>query len=198
MPLKLVALSLFLSLVIGCTCPCQRVNRIENRIPEVIVNQGIGYIVNISGEDFYNRFVSLNTQKSRFNGNFFELYFEMTPHLEGAEPYVIAMNVDTTGNLLPYQTPDGVPDCLKNPEKAIFKIDKEHAKQIALGNKLEKGVKDWLIEFSWEPKYNRYLWKITATFSETNNTNGTRADGKIMMIAPDTGQVLESNKWFTR
>ncbi len=57
------------------------------------------------------------------------------------------------------------------------------------------GIKDWKVEFKWEPKYNQYVWSILSTFEESQGSFGFRGNGEVMLIDPNSGEVLSKDTW---
>jgi hypothetical protein len=114
------------------------------------------------------------------------------------KPYVdskIKFTVDTTGQIIDKENAVGLPDCLSNPEKCRFNINEEQAKQIAKENGFKEGIKDWKVEFKWEPKYNQYVWSILSTLEGSQGSFGFRGNGEILLIDPDSGKIISKDTW---
>ena len=114
------------------------------------------------------------------------------------KPYVdtkIKFSVDTLGNVINEENVVGIPDCLSTPDKCEFNINEEQAKSIAEKNNFPKGIKDWKVEFKWETQSNQYVWSILSTYQETQGSFGTHGNGEIMLIDPNSGEVLSTKPW---
>jgi hypothetical protein len=114
------------------------------------------------------------------------------------KPFVdelIRFTVDSTGKVLTQYEVVGIPDCIANQMDCDFVVNDKTAKQIATENGLPKGIKDWKVDFVWEAKYNKYVWKIISTNKETVLQDHDRAEGEWIIIDPSKASVLEQESW---
>jgi hypothetical protein len=108
---------------------------------------------------------------------------------------LIRFTVDSAGKVLTQYEVVGIPDCNTNPMDCDFVVDEKIAKQIATENRLPKGIKDWKVDFIWEAKHNKYVWKIISTNKETVLDDHNRAEGELIIIDPSNASVLGSEPW---
>ena len=178
-----------------CSCGC--VNS-QSEIPDQILNRANRYIISKVGKDYFDKYIKPDLQNSKK----IQSQYEMVYNFKIPEkPYVdtkIEFSVDTTGQIINKENVIGLPDCLSYPEKCQFNIDETQAKAIAEKNNFPKGIKDWIVEFKWEPKHDQYVWSILSTLQETTGGFGTRGNGQIMLIDPNTGNIISQNPWYIR
>jgi Peptidase propeptide and YPEB domain len=175
-----------------CSCSC---TESQSEIPKQVLNRSNHFIISKVGQDYFDKYIKPDYQDTRKISSHYDMVYSFKiPD----KPYVntkIKFSVDTTGQLLNKESVIGLPDCLSNPEKCEFNIDEEQAKAIAEKNDLKQGIKDWKVEFKWESKYNQYVWSILSTFQEAQGSFGFRGNGEIMLIDPNTGDIISQNPW---
>src|SRR5690606_36171111 len=111
------------------------------------------------------------------------------PSKEGVEG-TIRFSIDTLGNVQKDKEIAGIPDCSSN--KCEYKISRDDAKSIAQKSGLDEGIKEWDVEFTWDNKYQNYIWQVRSTLTETKGTD--RRSGKIVLIDPVNGDVLDTKE----
>jgi hypothetical protein len=162
------------------------------------LNKANRYIISKVGKDYFDKYIKPDLQNSKR----IQSQYEMVYNFKIPEkPYVdtkIKFSVDTTGQIINKENVIGLPDCLSYPEKCQFNIDEAQAKAIAEKNNFPKGIKDWIVEFKWEPKHDQYVWSILSTLQEATGGFGTRGNGQIMLIDPNTGNIISQNPWYIR
>ncbi len=176
----------------ACRCPAES----DLQIPQSVIENSNQQIISKTGDDFFKNNFTLNFDESKeIDGNFLMKYnFTISD-----KPFVdeeISFLVDSTGKVLSDQKIIGIPNC-KNGD-CDFNIDEDKAIQIAESNGLEKGIKNWKTDFVWDDKYEKYVWKIISTASQSQGSEGYRGSGSEILIDANNGKVLDSNMWHVR
>ena len=176
----------------SCSCSC---TESQSTVPDKILKNSNNFIISRVGKDFFDKYIKPDYKDTKqIDSKYYMVYSFKIPD----KPYVdtkINFIVDTTGMVIDKANVTGLPDCSSNPGKCEFNIDEEQAKKIAADNNFKQGIKDWKIEFKWEPKYDRYVWSILSTFKEMHGSFGFKGNGEIMLIDPNSGEVISTNPW---
>jgi hypothetical protein len=176
----------------SCSCSC---TDSQKNVPDTVLKNSNDFIVSRVGEDFFNKYIKPDFRDTKeIKSKYYMVYSFKIPD----KPYVdtkIKFTVDSTGRVTDKDNVIGLPDCLSSPEKCQFNIDKERAIQIAKDNKFEQGIKDWKTEFKWAPKYNQYVWSILSTLEESRGSFGMIGNGEILLIDPNTGEIISKEPW---
>ncbi|HEY6906612.1 MAG TPA: PepSY domain-containing protein [Ignavibacteriaceae bacterium] len=176
----------------SCSCSC---TDSESNVPDPVLKNSNEFVISKVGKDFFDKNIKPDFQETKKIGsNYYMVYSFKMPD----KPYVdtkIKFTVDTTGQITDKENIAGLPDCISNLGKCSFNIDEEQAKKIALDNDFKEGIKDWKVEFKWEPKYKQYVWSILSTFEESQGSFGFRGNGEILLIDPDSGEIISQDKW---
>ncbi len=176
----------------ACSCSC---TESQSTVPDQILRNSNNFIKSKVGEDFFDKYIRADFHDTKeINSKYYMVYTLKIPE----KPYVdtkIKFTVDSTGRIIDKANIVGLPDCLSNPEKCQFNVDEEQAKKIAAENNFKQGIKDWKVEFKWEPKYDQYVWSILSTFEEARGSFGFRGNGEIMLIDPNSGEVISTDTW---
>lgn len=176
----------------ACSCSC---TDSQSSVPDQVLKNSNEFIIAKVGKDFFDKNIKPDFQNTKKIGSqYFMVYSFTMPD----KPYVdskIKFTVDTTGQIVDKENVTGLPDCLSNPEKCRFNINEEQAKQIAKENEFKEGIKDWKVEFKWEPKYNQYVWSILSTLEGSQGSFGFRGSGEILLIDPDSGKIISRDTW---
>jgi hypothetical protein len=176
----------------ACSCSC---TDSQSNVPDNVLKKSNGFIVSRVGQDFFDNYIKPDFRETKkINSKYYMVYDFKMP----GKPYVdskIKFEVDSTGNVLNRENVIGLPDCVTDPGKCEFNIDEEQAIQIAKDNNFKQGIKDWKVEFKWEPKYNQYVWSILSTYEQSQGSNGMRGNGEILLIDPNSGNVISTDKW---
>jgi hypothetical protein len=188
---------LFLSAFIfysGCTCkPCQEQE--ESQIPLEVLKKADQFIISKTGNDFFKKYITADfSQSKHIRPNYLMVYKFYMPEKSFVDE-LIRFTVDSTGKVLAQYEVVGIPDCNANPMDCNFIVDEKIARQIATESGLPKGIKDWKVDFTWEAKFNKYLWKIITTSTETLLQDHDRAEGELIMIDPSNASVIEKESW---
>ncbi|HSD62196.1 MAG TPA: PepSY domain-containing protein [Ignavibacteriaceae bacterium] len=167
----------------------------QSVVPGDVLKKSNQFIISKVGQEYFDKYIKPDFQETKKLRSQYQMVYNFRiPD----KPYVdskIKFTVDSTGRITDEKNTTGLPDCLSNPEKCEFNIDKEQAVSIAEENNLPKGIKDWKIEFKWEPEKNQYVWSILTTQSESQGSFGFRGSGEIMLIDPNTGEVISQKPW---
>ena len=176
----------------ACSCSC---TDSQSTVPDNVLKNSNRFIVSRVGQEFFDNYIKPDFQETKkINSKFYMVYDFKIPD----KPYVdskIKFEVDSTGSVLNRENVIGLPDCGADPGKCEFNIDEEQAKQIAKDNSFKQGIKDWKVEFKWDSKYNQYVWSILSTFQQSQGSNGMRGNGEIMLIDPNSGNVISTDTW---
>jgi hypothetical protein len=184
-----------LILIISTSCTCSSCGNEESVIPYLVLSKADQFVANQTGATFFQNYIKPDFSKSKKieNGYFivYNLFIPEKPFVKGE----IRFSVDTLGNLNPNMEVFGIPLCKEFPEDCEFNIDQEAAKKIAIKNGLEEGIKEWKFGFLYDVVYQKYVWHVLSTLSESEGEYGYRASGKELIISPNTGEVLQKNDW---
>jgi hypothetical protein len=176
----------------ACSCSC---TDSQSTVPNNVLKNSNRFIVSRVGQEFFDNYIKPNFQETKqINSKFYMVYDFKMPD----KPYVgskIKFEVDSTGGVLNRENVIGLPDCGADPGKCEFNIDEEQARQIAKANDFKQGIKDWKVEFKWDSKYDQYVWSILSTFQQSQGSNGMRGNGEIMLIDPNSGNVISTDTW---
>ena len=176
----------------ACSCSC---TDSQSSVPDQVLKNSNEFIISKVGKDFFDKNIKPDFQNSKKIGSqYFMVYSFNMPDKRYVDSK-IKFTVDTTGQIVDKKNVTGLPDCLSNPEKCRFNIDEEQAKKIAKENEFKEGIKDWKVEFKWEPKYNQYVWSILSTLEESKGSFGFRGNGEILLIDPDSGKIISRDTW---
>jgi hypothetical protein len=184
----------FSVLMNGCHCvPCSE--KEEAQIPLDILKKADQFIISKTGDDFFKKYITVDfSQSKHISPNYFMVYRFYMPEKSFVDE-VIRFNVDSMGNVLKQFEIVGIPECNLNPMNCDFVVDEKITRQVATENGLSKGIKDWKVDFIWEAKYNKYIWKIISTNKETLLHDHDRAEGELIMIDPSNASVIEKESW---
>ena len=86
-----------------------------------------------------------------------------------------------------------IPDCMAEPKECQFPIDRDQARQIAIEQGLEPGLKEWEFSFHWNFGYQSYIWTVSNTLEETESG----AEGRTAIIDSNTGHVYGVGGWVS-
>ena len=171
------------------------------------------YVISKVGEDFFSKYITLNSNLSRYNppdelciqnpgscapylekSNYYIVYSFKIPE----KPYVdelIELTVDGEGNVIEAW---GVPDCIINPNECDFPIDEAEARQLAKNAGLEEGMADWELSFHWYGgNLSTYVWTVQNTLSEHPSGEPYLASGRVVVIDANSGGIKEISDWVT-
>ena len=178
----------------GCTCkPCSEQE--ESQIPLEVLKKADQFIISKTGNDFFKKYITVDfSQSKHISPNYLMVYKFYMPEKSFVDE-VIRFNVDSTGKVLTQYEVVGIPDCNVNPMNCDFVVDEKIARQVATENGMPQGIKDWKVDFIWEAKYNKYVWKIITTSKETLLQDHDRAEGELIMIDPSNASVIEKESW---
>jgi hypothetical protein len=169
----------------------------QNNVPEEVIAGTNEYIIQKTGEAFFNSYIKIDAGKSTGDSNYYNIVYKLQ---DPGKEYVdeeIKITVDSLGNIVNEPVP-GLPDCINDKTACSFNVDEAEAKKIAADNGLSKGRKGWKTEFTWQPEYSRYVWKITSVEYESEGSHGYRGNGEVIIIDSSSGQVLDKSEWFVR
>ena len=167
----------------------------ESQIPLEVLKKSDQFITSKTGNDFFKKYITIDfSQSKHLPPNYFMVYKFYMPEKSFVDE-VIRFHVDSTGKVLTQYEVVGIPDCNANAMDCDFVVDEKIARQVATESGLPKGIKDWKVDFIWEAKYNKYIWKIISTNKETILQDHDRAEGEMIMIDPTSASVIEKESW---
>jgi hypothetical protein len=186
--------SLFLSAVLFASCcTSSNVSKKSNGIPETIRRSSDNFIVSKTGEKFFNQYVEPDYDKiTKVENGYLMVYNFSIPENEGVEGEIRFL-IDSLGNVQRNKEITGIPECSSEP--CDFTISKDEAENIAKKAGLESGVKDWDINFVWDNNYDKYFWQIRTVLNESKREDDSRSSGKVVLIDPNTGEVIKTEEW---
>ena len=190
-------LTALICIIYSCSCSnCSKQE--ETVVPIDVLKKANAFIISKTGEEFFDNYIAPDFVRTKYTPP----YYNMTYNLRMLEkPYVnnkITFTVDSIGNIIKERDIIGIPNCNAHPSQCNWNLDKEAAIEVATKNGLEKGVKDWQVDFIWNPERQIYVWHIVTVLREIEGDYGYRGIGKDMVIDPVTGEILALNDWHTR
>jgi hypothetical protein len=176
----------------GC-CTGSNISTKSDSIPEALERSSDKFIVAKTGKNFFNKYIKPDYEKiTKIKNGYLMVYNFSMPDKEGIEGE-IRFIIDSTGNIQKDKEITGIPDCLS--EQCDFKISKDEAENIAQKAGLNKGVKDWEINFVWNAEFEKYIWQIRITLSESKGSEFNRSSGQVMLIDPNDGAIIKTKEW---
>ena len=181
------------------SCSCSNCSKQEETVvPIDVLKKANAFIISKTGEEFFDNYIAPDFVRTKYTPP----YYNMTYNLRMPEkPYVnnkITFTVDSVGNIVKERDIIGIPNCNAHPSQCNWNLDMEAAIDVATKYGLEKGVKDWQVDFIWNPERQIYVWHIVTVLREIEGDYGYRGIGKDMVIDPVTGDILTVNDWHTR
>lgn len=177
------------------SCSCSSCGQDEVQIPYEVLQSSNNFIASQTGEEFFSKYISFDYYRSKkLDKKYFMSYKIFIPE----KPFVdseIRFTVDSLGRVLADTEIYGIPKCAERSSECMFNVDEESARQIALDEGLEQGVKEWKLGFLWDAKYDMYVWHVLSTLSESEGEFGYRASGKEIIIDPNDGSIISRNDW---
>lgn len=190
---------LFVIVATGCTCKtCRQNSSFTISIPDSIFAAGDNFIESRVGTEFFkhNFFRDYIFSKRVAEGYYLRYNYRSLDYDFVDEP--VFFFVDTLGMVLKNKEIHGIPNCRYAPEECVYNINEEEAIQIAQRDSFPEGIRPWDVSFRWEASLNKYIWHIISTTWEAEGSNGSRAKGEEIMIAPQTGEILKHREWYIR
>jgi len=193
MQIVIIAIS-FSFLINGCNCiPCSE--KEEAQIPLDVLKKTDQFIISKTGDEFFKKYITADFfQSKHIAPNYLLVYKFYMPEKQFVDE-LIRFTVDSTGKVLTQYEVVGIPGCNTNLNDCDFVVDEKIARQIAIENGLPKGINDWKIDFAWESKYNKYVWRLLSTLKESKGDFGYRADGEQIVIDPNNSSVIFQDRW---
>jgi hypothetical protein len=177
------------------SCSCKSCENEDAIIPFSILSKADKFIADQTGLTFFKNYIKPDFNRSRKLENGYLLVYNFfipeKPFVKGD----IRFTVDTLGNVKKDMEIFGIPLCTDFPEDCMFVIDESKAKKIARENGLEEGIKEWKSGLIYDSLLKKYIWHILSTSNESEGEFGYRANGTEFLICPNTGKVLQKNKW---
>ncbi|HKB84987.1 MAG TPA: hypothetical protein VKD08_02370 [Ignavibacteriaceae bacterium] len=177
--------------LIACSCSC---TDSQSNVPDTVLKSSNQFIISKVGQDFFDKYIKPDFQNTKKIASQYQMVYTFKMPEKMYVDAKIKFTVDTTGQVNK-ENVTGLPDCLSNPEKCQFNINRDQAVQIAKENDFGEGIKDWKVEFKWEPKYNQYVWSILSTLEESQGSFGMRGNGEILLIDPNSGDIVSKDTW---
>ncbi len=191
----------FILLAIGInlySCTSNSGKQRESVVPFEVLYKANVFVISKTGLEFFKSYIASNIAKSKHIPPYYEVAYNLyIPE----KPYVnalITFTVDSNGNVIENRDIIGIPSCKNKPAQCNWQIDKETAINIAQENGFAKGIKEWQINFIWNPERQIYVWYILSTIREFTGDFGYRGMGNEMIIDPANGKVLALNDWNIR
>ena len=191
--LFLLALSI---IIISTSCSCFSCSKGEEaEVPIDVLEKADAFIISKAGAETFEKYITPNFLLTKHTPPYYEMvykyYIPEKPYVNG----LIKFSVDSVGNIVKERDITGIPNCRYSPEECEYTINEEQARQIAVENGMEPGIKDWKVGFIWNPQMKRYVWDVLSTLTESEGEYGYRGSGKEIVIDPTSGEVLAFNDW---
>jgi len=181
-------------LIYSCSClTCG--SKEEANVPLEVLEKADSFIVSKTGDEFFNSYITVDFFRTKHTEPYYEMVYSLYIPEKSYVDALIKFTVDSVGNVVKKRDIIGIPNCRYYPQECEFIIDELAARQIAIENGLEVGIKEWKIGFIWNAKYGIYVWHILSTLEEMEGEFGYRAKGKEAIISPSTGEVIALNDW---
>lgn len=180
----------------SCSCNCKTER--TNEIPQALVKKSNEFIISKVGQIFFDKYISIDLARTKLSASNYEMVYDFYIPEKSFVKSKIKFTFDSTGNINEQREIIGIPNCIEDSTSCVFNIDEIAAKEIAVKNGLEKGIKDWKVGFLWNEKYKKYVWHILSTSFEKQTSEGFRGSGKELIINSYNGEILEFNDWNIR
>jgi len=184
-------------------------------LPPEIIDAGNRFIISRVGPDFFNNSINFNRNKSRYyppnqmclqdpdncsafllHSHYLMVYDIKIPQIPQCDEF-IEFVLDSIGNIIEERDVFGLPDCVNNPGECLFPVDEAQAISIATNAGLEEGIKPWIIDFYWYGwDLRTFVWSVKNTLYEKSEGNEYYANGKIVVIDANSGEVLRIDSWL--
>jgi len=184
-------------------------------IPDSIITKSNFIIASKVGQAFFNSYITLDSVNSKFvavdtfyinnpaicesyrQNPYYYMKYKFQMDYFGETGAVIDFVLDSSGALISGTSIYGIPKCTSNNCLNNFPVvSKERAIEIAKGNGLEIGIKDWEIKLIFDTKYADYFWHITNTLEINNSsTDGYNSKGKGIKINAIDEKFFELFSW---
>ncbi|MFH1197272.1 MAG: PepSY domain-containing protein [bacterium] len=185
----LLALSFY-----SCTCSnCDK--RLENNIPAYIVEAADKFIISTAGQDFFDDFIYPDYVRTKAAPPYYHMYYVLRMVEMDYINEQVYFTLDEKGNIVEDFDIAGIPNCVEEPTECQFNITKEQAVDIALREKLAKGIKPWDTAFRWSSDLGKYVWHILSTTRELGSGEAYKASGQEIIVDPYDGKVLKFRDW---
>jgi hypothetical protein len=179
-----------------CSCSCSCASKDEvTKVPADVMQKSDAFIKSRTGDEFFEKYITPDFHLTKHSPPNFDMVYKFSIPEKVYANGLIKFTVDSSGNVLMNRDITGIPNCFRSEDECEFKIDGKWARQIAVQHGIESGVKDWQVEFVWNPQRDRYLWHVRATYNEIQGDIGYRADGEEIFINPANGEVIAKDKW---
>ena len=181
-------------LIYSCSClSCD--SKEQANVPLDILEKADSFIVSKTGEKFLKTYITTDFFRTKHTAPNYEMVYRLYIPEKSYVDALIKFTVDSVGNVVKNREIIGIPNCRFYPQECAFNIDEQAARQIATKNGLEEGIKEWIVGFIWNAKYDKYVWHILSTLEEMEGEFGYRAMGKEAIIDPSNGEVIALNDW---
>lgn len=181
-------------------------------IPDSLINKANDFVISKVGEQFFNSFIKYDSEKSRYSPadsfciehpescaefllepHYYFVYSFKLPEKDYVDE-IIEFVTDINGNVVPSREAYGIPKCTNNNCWENFPlIEKEEAIIIAQNNRLEEGIRDWIISFHfYSAEFDNYVWSVSNTLYQSSSESG----GKTLLIDASNGEVIQSSNWI--
>ncbi len=189
-----VIFSLSFLLIGVASCSCNSASDAQSKIPDNIVSRGDDYLISKVGEQFFKSNIYFDAENSKETESGYYLSYRFVMKDKDFIDELISFVVNKNGRVIEKMPVTGIPDCI-DANSDCYKIDEDAAKKIAEENELAEGIKDWMIEFSWQSDYGKYTWHVLSVTQESGKVDDYKAKGEEIFIDPNTGEVLNKRKW---
>ncbi len=191
-----ITVSLLLTLIVGYSCSCSSCSRNEQvEVPNDILNKANDFIMSKTGKEFFSKYITPDFARTHHTPPYYEMEYRFYMPEKDYVVGKIKFTVDSLGNVVENRDIIGIPNYKKKPFECDFTVNKDSAIQIAKGNGLKEGIKDWDVGFIWNPQRQIYVWHVLSTLHEMKGDIGYRGSGQEAIISPVTGEVLEMHDW---
>ena len=167
----------------------------ESVVPLNVLQEANLFIVSKTGAEFFHNYIAVDNAKTKHSPPYYEMVYNLYIPEKTYVNTSITFTVDETGKVVESRDIIGIPNCHKSPTICNWQVDKDGAVAIAEAEGLEKGIKDWQINFVWNPERQIYVWRILTVIREFQGDFGYRGTGKEMLIDPVNGEVLSLIGW---
>jgi hypothetical protein len=189
----LILLSASSIVFLSCSCNCGLPDKTD--VPLSVLTKANDFVISKTGKDLFQKYFSPEFEKIEFTGSEYKMVYRFYMPEKSFVNGTAEFFIDTAGTVDKTKNISGIPDYKINPLSCKFDIDETKAIQAAKGSGLEQGVKNWKTGFLWDKDLNQYVWHVLSTFNESGKGKDYQANGKDILIDPNTGYILKTTLW---
>jgi hypothetical protein len=183
------------------SCKNVKVDEVDSKpdtLPAKIIETSDNFIISKVGEIFFNKFISLDSSKSKKVKDQFEMHYKLIHPEKSFVDEEILFYINNDGKVDTEKSIIGIPSIKETSAEIMFNLDEAAAKEAAASYGLKEGLEDWKISYEWSPEYEQYVWRVLATYKAYGESENFRGSGEEVFINPFDGSLISKQEWNIR